>query len=124
MIYDNGRFRSDGKYTRVLELDVDLEARTAQRVWRYTETDWYDALFGDADRLPNGNVLITQGFKYTQAIVHDPKNRTSIIEVDPLTHDVVHRLDFQEEDDTSYRADRVDGCALFANRAYCQSLSP
>ena len=87
-------------------------------MWSYEEPGWSEPIWGDVDRLPNGNVLISQGHCYDCGGV-DPKRRSAVIEVDPDDDTVVWRLDFSEERDGLYRADRVDGCAVFANQRFC-----
>jgi len=62
LLHDNGT--SDRGYSRVVEYALDLDAMTAEIVWEYPTgepTDpWYAYQFGDANRLDNGNTLITQ----------------------------------------------------------------
>jgi len=64
LLYDNG----DGRaypISRALEIAVDPLAHTGSEVWSWTDPD--DYLFstwgGDADRLPNGNTLISAVMK-------------------------------------------------------------
>ena len=57
IMFDNGNDRIP-QYSRALELHVDPVAQVAQEVWTYTEPGMYDYWGGDADKLPNGNVLI------------------------------------------------------------------
>ncbi len=62
LLFDNGLHREGGgePYSRVIEIEYDPEARAAGIVWEYRETpDFYTSIGGDADRLPNGNTLIT-----------------------------------------------------------------
>lgn len=63
LLYDNGS--SDRQVSRVREYQIDEKARTSRIVWEYPGdgvTDkWYTSLWGDADRQPNGNTLITAG---------------------------------------------------------------
>ncbi len=67
LVYDNGNVRStlgEGElpYTRVVLYDLDEEGMTATELWEYAGQSPYFAPFvGDADRLPTGNVLITDG---------------------------------------------------------------
>ncbi len=61
LVFDNGTFR-DGvtmPYSRVLEIDRD----TKEVVWQYADTpaqNFYTPYMGSAQRLPNGNTLITE----------------------------------------------------------------
>ena len=63
LFYDNGT--SGRGYSRAVEYEVDMEARTARRVWEYPgegiDDVWYNRIWGEADRLPNGNTLLTAG---------------------------------------------------------------
>lgn len=58
LLHDNGRARDQ---TRVLELEVDQDARTATITWEWTKPDWFELIWGEADRLPDGTVLVTHG---------------------------------------------------------------
>ena len=63
LFYDNGT--SERGFSRVVEYDLDEEEMLATLVWEYpgdlVEDDWYNRIWGEADRLPNGNTLITAG---------------------------------------------------------------
>lgn len=53
LIFDNGIRR---RQSRVIELD----AATKEIVWEYTDEELFSRIRGGAQRLPNGNVLITE----------------------------------------------------------------
>ena len=61
LMYDNGSV--DRGFTRAVEYELDEQAMTARIVWEYpgelADDDWYAVHMGDADRLANGNTLIT-----------------------------------------------------------------
>jgi hypothetical protein len=63
LLFDNGYHRNyvEGPgYSRVIEIAFDPDAKEAEIVWEYRESpDFYTYAMGDADRLPNGNTLIT-----------------------------------------------------------------
>jgi hypothetical protein len=63
LAYDNGNGARD--YSRAIEYALDEEAHTAEVVWEFpgalAEVDWYTSVWGDVDRLANGNTLITAG---------------------------------------------------------------
>jgi hypothetical protein len=63
LMLDNGLHRDgqpSGGYSRAIEIAFDPDAKYAEIVWEYRETpDFYTNVMGDADGLPNGNVLIT-----------------------------------------------------------------
>jgi hypothetical protein len=52
LIFDNGRYR---KWSRVIELDP----MTLKVVWEYRAKGFYTETQGQAQKLPNGNVLVT-----------------------------------------------------------------
>lgn len=58
ILYDNGSHRQV-KASRALKLRVDPVAGEVQEIWSWTYPLMYDWWGGDADELPNGNVLIT-----------------------------------------------------------------
>jgi len=63
LLHDNGDAETRG-FTRAAEYVLDEDAMTAELVWEYPgEHDdfWYNYAWGDADRLDNGNTLITSG---------------------------------------------------------------
>ena len=63
LIFDNGI--EDRAHSRVVEYALDEDAMTAALIWEYpgdlTTDDWWQGKWGDADRQPNGNTLITAG---------------------------------------------------------------
>ncbi|MGH9213788.1 MAG: aryl-sulfate sulfotransferase [Acidimicrobiales bacterium] len=75
LLYDNGNYRPgtsfDGEpgeppYSRAVLYDVDEEAGTVRQLWEHRDTaadgrPVYAGFLGDADRLENGDVLITHG---------------------------------------------------------------
>jgi hypothetical protein len=76
LIFDNGgystsMFPSGTTYhSRAVEYKIDETKKTATLAWEFPGTfsvdswyknNWYNAYYGDADRLANGNVLITAG---------------------------------------------------------------
>jgi hypothetical protein len=69
LVYDNGR--DDRGFARVLELALDEEARTAEIVFEYppdgVDDHFANPQWGDADRLANGNTLVTAGSTFGAA---------------------------------------------------------
>ena len=64
LLYDNGANRPGEGYpnTRVVEYQVDWEARTVSQTWEYRGVGpYYVPAAGDVDPLPGGNLLITDG---------------------------------------------------------------
>lgn len=120
LLYDNGTGRPGGSYSRVAEYQLDLVTLEATLLWSWTEDGWYDQILGDADYLPNGNVLVTQGFN---ACVDLFGNDTSeIIELSPPAGQV-WRLQWPNRNWTTYRSQRYDGCDVFSNARYCEDVA-
>jgi hypothetical protein len=70
--YSTSMFPSSGTtyHSRAVEYKIDESKKTATLVWEFPGTfnvdtwyknTWYNAYYGAADRLENGNVLITAG---------------------------------------------------------------
>ena len=67
LLYDNGE-RVGGDFTRrwsrALEVSYDTETMTAEVVWQFRpDPDVWTPIWGDADRLDNGNTLVTFGMR-------------------------------------------------------------
>ncbi len=61
MIFDNGNLRQgDEQVSRVVEYEIDEEAKTAELVWSHDDSR-YAEIMGSAERLENGNTLIGWG---------------------------------------------------------------
>lgn len=121
VMYDNGQGRpSDEPYSRVVEYRVDLEAASVTLLWDWTEPGWYDPVLGDADYLPNGNVLVTKGFNTGWTPNRDDVSQ--VLELRP-PDEVVWRLSWTEREWTTFRAQRYEGCDVFANARYCPSVA-
>lgn len=81
LLYDNGGYAGLGGDTRnfrsrVLEYRLDQTAMRATQSFEFPGTfnvdswftnDWYTPFWGDADRLPNGNILVTAGVRSSTA---------------------------------------------------------
>jgi hypothetical protein len=63
LMYDNGGTARD--FSRVVEFAIDEGAMTAEIAWEYpgdlADDSWSTLAMGDADRLANGNTLVTAG---------------------------------------------------------------
>jgi hypothetical protein len=99
LVYDNGDPARG--YTRVLEVSFDETAKTAKVTWEYPgklATDaWYSQVWGDVDRLANGDVLVTAG--------RPPAQGTS--RVFEVTKTGEKLLEFVFSNAGVYRAERV-----------------
>jgi hypothetical protein len=61
LIYDNGNERGVASpYSRAVVYALDYEAMEATQTWKYVH-DTFTSFLGDANRLPNGNVLVCAG---------------------------------------------------------------
>jgi hypothetical protein len=84
LLYDNGGYNasagfgggSTSYHSRVLEYQLDETGKTAKVTWEFPGTfsvdtwyknNWYSPYWGDADRLANGNILVTAPTKSTSA---------------------------------------------------------
>lgn len=67
LLFDNGDDREPNvrKYSRALEIAYNEDKMTAEVVWQYRhDPDIFSPVWSDADRLANGNVLVTFGKEY------------------------------------------------------------
>ena len=103
LIYDNGTGRPEedgGEYSRAVELELDEENMTARAVWTYRhDPDLYTPIWGDADRLPNGNTLVVFGTR-------TPGTTTHYVEVTP-EGEVVWEVELCPSGWGTYRAERI-----------------
>lgn len=66
LVYDNGNDKGPPPYSRAVIYRLDAEAGTAEQVWEHRDTTpegtpMFTPFLGDADRLADGNILITHG---------------------------------------------------------------
>ena len=64
IMYDNGIYRRN-HHSRALKIQVDPLAGSAEELWSWSYPRMYDGWGGDADELPNGNVLLTNVLRGT-----------------------------------------------------------
>lgn len=116
-IHDNGVSREAYGGTagsRALQLLVDEASMTAQIHLEYTEPGWVEPIWGGYDIQPDGTSLLAIGHCWMSS-----ENRvSSLIELDPAAK-VLWRADFPSEREDIYRSERIDGCEIFNNLAYC-----
>ncbi len=120
LVYDNGVTRPGGGTTRVAEYKLDLASSTATLEWTWTEPRWNATVVGDADWLPDGNVLVTQGFSKCAELLDN--DVSELVELRP-PDTVVSRITWPDSDWGVYRSQRYDGCAVFDNARYCPALA-
>jgi hypothetical protein len=72
LLFDNGNARPEaegGRYSRALELKLDLVNLEASKVWEYRSTpDLYAPCCSSVERLDNGNTVLVFGNDPTHAI--------------------------------------------------------
>ena len=62
LLFDNGRDRPEGLFSRALELKLDLSTGTASKTWEYRpQPTIYAPIVGSARRLGNGNTFVDFG---------------------------------------------------------------
>ena len=103
LLFDNGTGRpggEGGEFSRALELRVDERGMKAEAVWSYRHSpDLYCPIWSDADRLPNGNTLVTFGTR-TEG------DTTRYVEVAP-DGEVVWEVEIAPSGWGTYRAERI-----------------
>lgn len=130
LIYDNGNDRPGGggeaPYSRAVMFTLDEQAMTAAQVWehRFSQAPDFAPFLGDADLLPEGNVLVTDGglVQDPQQLPFNPANvkLARIYEVTPAGEEVAVWTIGGPDAGTSfsvYRAERIDGGLDLAQRA-------
>lgn len=81
LLFDNGQW-GERTYSRALELAIDAEAGTAEVAWQYVaDPEIFADIWSDADRLPNGNTLITYGLRSEENPSHQIEVTTDGTEV-------------------------------------------
>jgi len=103
LLFDNGTRRPaehGGEFSRALELRLDEKAMTAEAVWSYRHApDLFCPIWSDADRLPNGNTLVTFGTR-------TPGDTTRYVEVTSAGR-VVWDVELRPSGWGTYRAERI-----------------
>jgi hypothetical protein len=122
-VFDNGSARPNSRdFTRAIELEIDQVARTATKVWEWTEDGWYEPFYGDVDGLPSGNVLVGSGHCFDCINTGGTDRAAFIAEIERSSGDVVWRADMDDPKDSLYRAQYVPACELFAHAGKCPEL--
>ena len=93
-IFDNGNYHEPPR-SRAVEYQLDVENKTAEKVWEYRQTpDYYSYWMGSVQRLPNGNTGICWAHK----------DLPNFVEVDAQGN-LLYEMEF-EPSATTYRAHR------------------
>jgi len=104
LVYDNGT--QERGYSRAIEYELDEDAMTVAVVWEYpgdlADDPWQTTVWGDVDRLENGNTLINAGTR------HDEEGPSRIFEVTP-DGEVVWEIEGELDGEPagSYMAERI-----------------
>lgn len=81
-LFDNGNMK-DPKYSRALEYRLDPLSMSAEKVWEYRhDPDRYSRLMGNAQLLPNGNILVNWGGSDLPKITELSPDSTIVYEAD------------------------------------------
>lgn len=102
LMFDNGRERSRGLYSRALEMAIDRESGTATAAWEFRpRPDIYAPIISSARRLENGNTVV--GFGMAEGSFEGATGPLAVFEVTPEGH-VAWRLEIVEGVGFMYRA--------------------
>ena len=118
LLFDNGALRPEelgGEFSRTLELSLDEKAMKAKVVWSWhNNPDLFTPIWGDADRLDNGNTLMVFGNRVpirsgltTISGRKLPTQTSRLIEVTP-SGEKVWELEVSPPQWGVYRAERID----------------
>ena len=110
---DNGQ---DANASRVMEVAYDTKTMIATVIWEYDDEGWFDRIWGDADILPNDNILLT--ISNSSCSSHE----FTSLEIDRDSKEEISRFSIPSMSYTGYRTERLDGCAIFANSRFCDKL--
>jgi hypothetical protein len=120
LLHDNGTTRSFFTSSRVLELQLDYASKEATVLWEWTEPGWFNAFVGDADRLDDGTVSVTQGYF---SCLSGRSGHSSVVHVDPGSDEVVWRLDWLDPDFAPYRSEHLSLCDVAPNARHCPEVA-
>jgi hypothetical protein len=123
LVFDNGVTRpTGGKTSRVTQYRI-LDGSTLQRLWSWSEPGWFEPNMGSVQTLPSGNVVVGSGHDVDSPFAGGLDRVGFVAEIDGPGQRVVWRMDFGDPHHSLYRAQHLDGCALFANVRACPSLA-
>lgn len=102
LMFDNGRERTAGLYSRALEMTLDRDAGTATIAWEFRpRPDIYAPIISSARRLENGNTVV--GFGMAAGSREGATGPVSVFEVTPDSR-ILWRLEVVNGVDLMYRA--------------------
>ena len=92
------------KISRIVEITIDENKKTANETWTYeAPIELYTSIWGDADRLPNGNRLGTFGSMY-----HYLSSRNAIVIEINEQREIVWQMEFVENNVYNYGIYRTE----------------
>ena len=120
-LLDNGAPRPDGLYTQARVYRIDQARRKVTPLWSWTEPDWFEPYYGNVDPMPGGGALVASG--HCPSCDHSGRAQRQgfVAEIDSQGTEE-YRLRFDDWSHSLYRAEFVDGCALFDNATTCPAL--
>ena len=118
LVYDNG---VDRGFSRIAEYEIDEATMTAHLDWTWTEDDWFESTFGSVKRLPDARILIGMG--HNECVTDHTDDQTTLVELSADRTRTLWRARYPDKEDTTFRANTADGCALFANARYCPAIA-
>jgi len=145
-VYDNGSdrlFAGAAGYSRLVKLQLNEAAspKTARILYEYTEwngdntdpANWAEPFWGGYDEIDNGqHILAAQGHCSFCALPAGqggtssaPSHNSTLLELAPTLPSgatPLWKAVFASPDTMIYRAQHIDGCAIFNNLTYCPSL--
>jgi len=72
LLFDNGNFKPGDKSSRVVEYDVDEQAKTVRKVFEFVPSPTiYAATMGSVQELPNENIVIGWGSGSNRTVAHE-----------------------------------------------------
>ena len=72
LLFDNGNFKPGDRASRVVEYEVDEQAKTVRKVFEFIPSpSIYAATMGSVQELPNGNIVIGWGSGSNRTVAHE-----------------------------------------------------
>lgn len=72
LLFDNGNFKPGDKSSRVVEYEIDEQAKTVRKVFEFVPSPTiYATTMGSVQELPNGNIVIGWGSGSNRTVAHE-----------------------------------------------------
>lgn len=72
LLFDNGNFKPGDKSSRVVEYEINEQAKTVRKVFEFIpQPTIYAATMGSVQELPNGNIVIGWGSGSNRTVAHE-----------------------------------------------------